>query len=149
MKSIHSKILVAATVATVVTFTLTARAAAAPADASAASAKLVRGQYVVDQVGLCADCHSPRDQTGQFVTGQWLKGAVLPFAPTVPMPVWAPVAPPIAGLPTMTEAQAVKFLQTGLKPDGTMARPPMPQFRLDQADAEAVAAYLKSLTQVP
>jgi mono/diheme cytochrome c family protein len=104
-----------------------------------------RGEYLVKNVGLCADCHAPRNERGEFVQAQWLMGAPLPFAPTVPMPAWAGVALPIAGLPTMTEAQAAAFLQTGVRPDGTRPRPPMPEFRLNEADARAVAAYLKSL----
>lgn len=104
-----------------------------------------RGEYLVKSIGLCADCHAPRNERGEFVKAQWLMGAPLPFAPTVPMPAWANVAPTIAGLPTMTEAQAATFLQTGVRPDGTRPRPPMPEFRLSEADARAMAAYLKSL----
>lgn len=112
--------------------------------AQAADARLVRGRYLVEQVGLCADCHTPRDERGQFLRAQWLKGAPLPFQPLVPMP-WAPAAPPIAGLPSMTEEQAVAFLRTSKRPDGSVPRPPMPEFRLSAEDASAVAAYLKSL----
>lgn len=103
-----------------------------------------RGSYLVESVGLCADCHTPRTDKGAFDRSKWLLGAALPFSPIVPMP-WAPAAPPIAGLPSMTEAQGVAFLQTGKRPDGSMPRPPMPEFRLNQDDASAIAAYLKSL----
>jgi hypothetical protein len=58
-----------------------------------------------------------------------------------------PAAPPIAGLPSMTEAQGVVFLTTGKRPDGSSPRPPMPEFRLNTADASAVVAYLKSLSK--
>ncbi|MBI5424207.1 MAG: c-type cytochrome [Opitutae bacterium] len=34
---------------------------------------------------------------------------------------------------------------TGVKPDGSMPRPPMPQFRLSEEDARAVVAYLRAL----
>ncbi len=128
-----------------------AAASAAPADAAPAldaarrqDPLLVRGRYLVEQVGLCADCHSPRNEKGEFVRELWLKGAPLPFQPTVPMP-WSPAAPPLAGLPTMNLEQAVVFLRTGKRPDGTEPRPPMPQFRFSADDAIAVAAYLKSL----
>ncbi|MBL9216511.1 MAG: c-type cytochrome [Opitutaceae bacterium] len=108
---------------------------------------LARGRYLVQGVGLCIDCHSPRDEKGQFIPGQVLKGAPIGFVPAAPMPAWGAVAPALAGLPTMTEAQAVQFLQHGLKPDGSRPRPPMPEYRLNEADATAVAAYLKSLGQ--
>lgn len=104
----------------------------------------MRGRYLVEHVGLCADCHSPRDEKGAFLRDRWLLGSPLPFQPTVPMP-WAPVAPPLAGLPSMTEAQAMTFLQTGQRPSGSPVRPPMPPFRFGAEDARAVVAYLKSL----
>lgn len=112
---------------------------------TARSEIIARGYYLANNVGLCADCHSPRDRKGQFVEGMHLKGSALAFAPTVPLPAWAPVAPAISGLPTMTEEQAVKFLRTGVRPDGSRPAPPMPEFRLDETDARALAAYLKSL----
>jgi len=108
---------------------------------------IARGRYLVENVTGCADCHTPRNERGEFIKSQWLLGSPLAFAPTVPMPAWAPVAPPIAGLPTLTEAEAVKFMQEGVRPDGSRPRPPMPEFRLNEADARAVVAYLKSLTR--
>ncbi len=121
-----------------------AEAAPAVTAAQQADPQLVRGRYLVEHVGLCADCHSPRNEKGEFVRELWLKGAALPFQPTVPMP-WSPAAPPLAGLPSMTAAQAMVFMQTGRRPDGTTPRPPMPEFRFNEADAAAVVAYLKSL----
>lgn len=123
------------------TSALRAQAPAALAD----EALIARGRYLVEDIGGCADCHSTRDQRGQIVPALHLKGAVLPFAPTVPMPVWAAVSPQIAGLPTYTDENAVKLLTTGFKADGQMPRPPMPQFRFNAEDARAVVAYLRSL----
>lgn len=102
-----------------------------------------RGEYLVERIGLCADCHSARNQRGEIIRETHLRGAALPFAPTVPMP-WAPAAPPIAGLPSMTTEQAVTFLTTGKRPDGTTPRPPMPEFRFSEADAREIVAYLKA-----
>ncbi len=123
--------------------------AAAPAPAvapvpSPVAAELARGEYLVTRVGLCADCHSPRRADGSFDPDLWLRGAALPFRPTVEMP-WAEVAPPLAGLPSMAPEDAVRFLREGVRPDGSRARPPMPAFALDEADARAVVAYLRSL----
>lgn len=103
-----------------------------------------RGQYLVERVGMCQDCHTPRDAQGQFDRAHWLQGAPLPFQPTVPMP-WAPASIHIAGLPTLTDQQAVTFLTTGELPGGRRPRPPMPEFRFDQRDAQDVVAYLRGL----
>jgi hypothetical protein len=49
----------------------------------------------------------------------------------------------IAGLPQgWTFEQTVHFLQTGIKPGGGLAGPPMPEFRFNRYDAFAVATYL-------
>jgi Cytochrome c len=106
---------------------------------------LARGKYLVEQVGLCGDCHTPRNEKGEPIQEQWLQGATLDFKPIVPMPVWADKAPAIAGLPGWEKEAAIKFLMTGVAYNGLPGRPPMPQYRFDQADAEAIVAYLKSL----
>lgn len=119
--------------------------AARPALAADQPAELIeRGRYLTFDVAGCIDCHSPRDQNGQFLADRHLTGAVLAFAPTVPMP-WAPAAPAIAGLEGYTDEQAVKFLMTGIRPSGVPPLPPMPAYRLNEADAKAVVAYLRSL----
>ena len=62
------------------------------------------------------------------------------------LPAWADRSARIAGLPRgYTKAQVSLLLQTGRKPNGAMPRPPMPQYRMNKADADAVAAYLASL----
>lgn len=67
------------------------------------------------------------------------------FKPTVPVPGWVEVAPPIAGLPGFTDEQAIKFLATGVNTVGKHAGPPMPAFRFNKKDAAAIVAYLRSL----
>lgn len=113
---------------------------------AAAPAVLARGEYIVQHTSMCNDCHSPRDKDGTLIPGKELTGASLSFAPLAPMP-WAAYAPGIAGLPTgWSTGNMVQFLMTGNRPfDMPPVNPPMPAYRLNQADAEAVAAYLKSL----
>lgn len=120
--------------------------ALAPLPAAAAeSASVTRGRYLVERIGMCADCHSARDAKGQIVKETNLKGAPIGFKPLVEMP-WADAAPPLAGLPAgWTKAQFAAFMSTGKRPDGSSPRPPMPEYRLDKADAAAVADYLASL----
>lgn len=109
------------------------------------SAKLMRGKYLVENIGMCGDCHTAHNERGEPIKEQWLKGTLLPFKPSVPMPVWADNSVNIAGLPGWELDAAVKFLMTGVAYNGLPARPPMPQYRYNQQDAEAIVAYLKSL----
>ncbi len=103
-----------------------------------------RGEYLVTAIGGCNDCHTPMAPTGPDMTHS-LQGAELIFQPLIEIP-WAPVAPPIAGGPAnYTDEQFATFLQTGVRPDGSLTRPPMPQFRFNEADARAVVAYIKTV----
>ena len=122
-----------------------ALAMAPTAAAAAESASVARGRYLVEQVGMCADCHSARDAKGQIVKETNLKGAPIGFKPLMEMP-WADAAPPLAGLPGgWTKAQFVTFMTSGKRPDGSSPRPPMPEYRFNRADAAAVADYLAAL----
>jgi mono/diheme cytochrome c family protein len=108
------------------------------------NANVARGKYLVTQIGLCQDCHTPRDQKGEYVQSKWLEGAPIGFNPSIEMP-WAGTAPPLAGLDGWTDPQILKFLTTGVDRDGKNPRPPMPSYRFNNADAKAVVAYLRSL----
>lgn len=120
-----------------------AAAGAPPAAKSTTAAQIARGKYLVENVGMCGDCHSPRNEKGEFIKGKWLHGTTLDFKATVPMP-FADIAPPIAGLPGIDEELAVGFMM-GKERDVLPMRPPMPLYQLNRADAVAVVKYLKSL----
>ena len=112
----------------------------------AKAAQIKRGQYIVERVAMCGDCHTPKTDTGEYDRAAWLQGDVLDFKPTHPMPSFSAVAPPIAGLPTYaTDELAIRFMETGTNVFGKMAMPPMPRIRLEHDDAVAIVAYLRSL----
>jgi mono/diheme cytochrome c family protein len=109
------------------------------------SKQIAHGEYLVKSIGQCGDCHSPMNEKGEFLQGQWLHGKKLEFGPLAPMPIWADTAPNIAGLPGWDHEKAIQFFMTGLAPNGQPSRPPMPQYKMNRADAEAVVVYLESL----
>ncbi len=111
---------------------------------SAAAEPVQRGKYLVENVAMCAECHTPKTDQGDYDRTQWLQGDVLDFKPTQLMP-FAAVAPPIAGMPGFTDEQALKFLETGIDIAGKPAMYPMPRYRFNHDDALAVLAYLRSL----
>ena len=116
-----------------------------PRPKTASAAAVARGKYLVERVAMCGDCHTPRNEWGEPSKEQWLQGTMLSFKPIVPMPVWADKTPAIAGLPGWEKEAAIKFMMTGIAYNELPGRPPMPQYRFNQADAEAIVAYLKSL----
>jgi len=109
------------------------------------AALIARGKYLVESTSMCNDCHSPHNEKGEVVEAQRLKGGPLEFKPAVPIPVWADKAVNIAGLPGWEKDAAIKFMMTGIAYNDLPARPPMPQYRFNQQDAEAIVAYLQSL----
>jgi mono/diheme cytochrome c family protein len=112
---------------------------------TANAAQIEHGKYLVENIGMCGECHTPRDDKGEFDRTQWLQGELVHIKPDHPMP-FAAIAPPIAGLPSYaTDAAALKFLETGTNSTGKLAMAPMPQFRFSHEDALAVVAYLRSL----
>jgi mono/diheme cytochrome c family protein len=107
--------------------------------------QLQRGQYLVEHVAMCVQCHTPRTAQGELDRTRLLQGAPIPVPAPFPMSQWAFEAPKIAGLPGGMAEDAVRLLQTGRSARGYVPRPPMPPFRMTQEDAAAVVAYLKSL----
>jgi len=107
---------------------------------------LARGKYIVEGVAMCSQCHTPHDNSASPDRGKWLQGGPVWLMPAMPVSDWPLKAPRIAGLLPGTDADVVTLLTTGVWRDGRRPRPPMPQFRMSREDAEAVVAYLKSLS---
>ena len=118
---------------------------AKPGVQSGHHAQIAHGEYLVKGIAGCGDCHTPTNDKGQPVPGQWLQGTKLTFQPLVPFPGWADTSPKIAGLEGWNTEQAIHLLMTGMGPSGHPPRPPMPQYHMNHTDAVAVVAYLKSL----
>jgi len=111
------------------------------------SAAAARGKYIVESVAMCEMCHTPRDENGQPDRGNWLMGGPVQLQPTYKAAHWAVKVPRIAGGPPGTEADFLRLMTTGIARTGSPPNPPMPQFHMTREDAEAVLAYLKSLTE--
>jgi len=116
---------------------------------ASAAPNVARGKYLVESVAMCGQCHTPRDSNGNPDRTRWLQGAPVPWLPAKPDSDWPLNAARIGGTPPASDADMIKLLTTGIWTTGNRLRPPMPQFRMDRGDAEAVVAYLKSLTRQP
>ena len=106
---------------------------------------IARGDYLVHNVAMCVQCHSPRDEHGAIIVTQEFRGAPIPVMHPAWSSEWAARAPNIAGLPGFTDEQIVALLTRG---QGTGRQPPMrpmPPFRMNEQDARAIIAYLRSL----
>ncbi len=117
----------------------TKKAGAAPDNAVA------RGQYLVQGVAMCGNCHTPRMPNGELDRSRWLAGAPVPYLPAQPTSDWPIVAPRLSGTPPTGDAGMITLLTTGIWITGKPLRDPMPHFQMTRSDAEAIVAYLKSL----
>jgi mono/diheme cytochrome c family protein len=130
-------------------FAQTRRAAPDKASGDVRSNSAARGKYIVEGLAICSQCHTPRDSHGSPDRSHWLEGAPVWLTPAEPTDDWPIQAPRIAGTLPGSDAEMVTLLTTGIWRDGKFLRPPMPQFRMNKQDAEAVVAYLKSLKPTP
>jgi mono/diheme cytochrome c family protein len=114
--------------------------------------QIERGRYLVT-LGGCNDCHTPGYFLGKPDMGRELAGSEVGFEIPGLGAFYGPNLTPDreTGLGTWSEADIVKAIQTGVRPDGRGLVPimPWPAFaKLTKPDAEAIAAYLRSLPAV-
>jgi mono/diheme cytochrome c family protein len=111
------------------------------------SAQWNRGSYLVNALGHCAECHSPRNLLGGIVEKQRFAGGPNPEGEG-----WVPNITQ-KGLADWTEKDVSYFLETGQTPEGdtaggSMARVIRNTSQLSAEDRTAMAVYLKSLPAV-
>ena len=106
-----------------------------------------RGRTLVEALGHCGECHTPRNLLGGMDRSRWLAGA--------PDPSGKGIIPNITPAKlNWTGAEIAAYLATGFTPEfdsvgGHMAKVVDNFARLPQADREAVAAYLKRVPAIP
>jgi mono/diheme cytochrome c family protein len=114
---------------------------------AAHSASWNRGAYLVNGLGHCAECHSPRNFLGGIVASQRFAGGPNPEGEG-----WVPNITQ-KGLADWSVKDFDDFLKTGQTPDGdsaggSMARVIRNTSQLSPPDQAGMAEYLKSLPPV-
>lgn len=108
-----------------------------------------RGAYLVEGLGHCSACHSPRNMLGGSAEG--LSGGLIPtigwYAPSL-------TASDEAGLGASKLPHIVQLLRTGVAPQGAVSGPMADVVEqslqhLTEADLHAMAVYLKALPAAP
>jgi len=111
----------------------------------AGESQATRGRYLVEEVAKCTECHTPRDADNLLDRSRWLQGAPIWIEPVRPVLAWAQFAPPLAGLPGLSDEQMERVLEKAQSANGREIQPPMHLYHLNHGDAQAVIAYLRSL----
>ena len=120
--------------------------------ATADDAEIARGRYLVN-LGGCLDCHTAGYFFGKPDMTRYLGGSDVGFEIKGLGVFVGPNLTPDkeTGLGEWTSGQIVQALKTGKRPDGRELAPIMPWrafAKLSEADAAAIAAFLKSLPPV-
>ncbi len=114
---------------------------------------LARGAYLSRITG-CAGCHSPRTATGELNNERLMSGGDHPIAAGGSVRIYPPNLTPDAqtGIGGWSIEDIVKVLKNGVTPDGRVLSSAMPwrtqSNQLEDADARAIALYLKSLPAI-
>lgn len=104
-----------------------------------------RGRYLVEALGHCAECHTPRDALGGLERDRWMQGGPNPVGegriPALPPHGWSAF-------------DIAAFLETGFTPEfdsagGEMADVVANISRIAAPDRAAIAAYLVALRASP
>ena len=107
---------------------------------------LARGQYLVEAMGHCAECHTPRNALGGLDMARWLGGGPNPDGEgTIPN-----ITP---GDLDWSEGDIAYYLKSGFTPDfdsvgGSMVSVVENMANLPDEDLAAIAAYLKAVPAV-
>lgn len=115
------------------------------------TAEYNRGAYLVNGLGHCTACHTPRNALGATTEARAFSGGLIPvqnwYAPALN-------AAHEAGVKEWRTEDVAALLQTGVAPQGSVLGPMAEVvFRstqyLSDADARAMAVYLQGLPQQP
>nr|WP_244665352.1 cytochrome c [Afifella marina] len=109
-------------------------------------AELMRGRYLVEGPGHCAQCHTPRDAFGGLETDRWLSGAPNPEGKgRIPN-----ITPSDDGIGSWSLSDLTYYFESGFTPDFDSVGGPMVPVqenlaKLPPEDRAAIAAYLKAV----
>ncbi|MDB5809751.1 MAG: hypothetical protein JWN94_1873 [Betaproteobacteria bacterium] len=118
------------------------------AAAEAQSVAVNRGAYLVQALGHCGECHTPRNSLGGPRQDRFLAGGKGPDGKGVPN-----LTP--TRLKKLSDAEVKDFLHTGMTADGDVAAESMAEVvrnttsQLTADDMNALIAYLRSLPPLP
>jgi mono/diheme cytochrome c family protein len=119
---------------------------------AADTAKVKHGEYLANIMD-CGGCHTTGALIGKPDPAMYVAGSTVGFQ----LPGLGIFYPPNltpdndTGLGKWSEADIIKAVRTGERPDGRMLVPVMPYHsyaKLNNADASALATYLKSLKPI-
>lgn len=117
---------------------------------------VARGKYLVENVAVCIDCHTPRGEDGEPDMERYLAGVDC-FADADPMDPDFGCLPSRnltnheSGLKNRSDQEIKDMILKGERPDGSALHPIMPYYvfaNMRDGDADAIVAYLRTVDGV-
>lgn len=112
---------------------------------------LARGEYLMNGIVACGNCHTPRNADATANDELRLAGGFL-----MEDPGFTAYAPNITqdhetGIGSWSDEEIIRAIREGVRKDGTIIGPPMPfpSYReISDSDAQAIVAYLRTVAPV-
>jgi mono/diheme cytochrome c family protein len=125
-------------------------------NAAMAESAIERGDYLVNTIMACGNCHSPRDANGRTIADKALSGGLTFTTPAFVATASNITPDPETGLGSWTDAEIKRALIEGIRPDhhhlsGVPLAAIMPANfykALLPEDLDAIVAYLRSVKRV-
>lgn len=110
-----------------------------------------RGDYLVNGVASCGNCHTPRTPDAEINNDMELAGTYL-----IDDPGFKAYAPNITmdeetGIGSWSDEEIARAIREGIRPDGSVIGPPMPNYlyrNMSDSDLNAIIAYLRTVKPV-
>jgi mono/diheme cytochrome c family protein len=122
-------------------------AQATPSDA--AQSQIERGDYLINGIVACGNCHTPQGPGGP-VPGMELAGGVIE-EPELTVITPNITSDPETGIGKWSDEEIIAAIREGRRPDGSIIGPPMPiglYRKMSDRDARALVAYLRTVPPV-
>lgn len=115
-----------------------------------ADTAVARGQYLVEVLGACGNCHTPRAAQGE--NRALHLGGGFRIAEAFGVAIVPNITPDQeTGLGTWTDEEIIRAIREGKGKDGRTLGPPMPYDmyrRISDTDVKAIVAYLRTVPAV-
>ena len=112
--------------------------------------EVARGRYLVEGIGACGNCHTPKGPRGDL-PGKHLAGG-FEIAEDFGVVVASNITPDrVTGIGEWSDAEIIRAIRDGRGRDGRLLGPPMPFFWygwLAETDVQAIVAYLRTVPAV-
>ena len=112
---------------------------------------VARGDYLVNGIVACGNCHTPRNADATAVPDMRLAGSFV-----TDEPAFTAYAPNITqdqetGIGAWSDQEIMRAIREGVRPDGRIIGPPMPipSYReMSDSDVQAIVAYLRTVAPI-